>query len=163
MEAYPHPMRLICLSILLLLLGLVSAQAGHSPPKILFRIYVQTVGEGLPANQAQTIPLPPNGEMIQIRAFPEITEHDLVDVQADASDAVHFRFNHQGQVALSAVTAQNQGRILVLMIDGYVFYAPIIDEQLDSGELVMPHHLDPKILKLLQDEAQKNLKEAAKR
>lgn len=162
MEAYPPVMRLICLSMLFLLLTVPPAQAGHSPPKIMLRIYVQTT-EGLPASQAQPISLPPNGETIQIRAFPEITERDLVDVQADASDAVHFRFNHDGQVALTAVTAQNQGRILVLTINGYVFYAPIIDEQIDNGELVMPHHLDPPILQLLQQVAQENVKEAARR
>jgi hypothetical protein len=45
----------------------------------------------------------------------------------------------------------------------YVFYAPIIDEQIDNGELVMPHHLDPPILQLLQQVAQENVKEAARR
>ena len=155
-------MRWFCLPTFFLLSTLLPAQAGHSAPKILLNINVQTSGEGLPLNQAHSIAVPPNGETILIRTLPEITQRDLVDVQVDASDAVHFRFNHDGQVALNAVTAQNQGRILVLMLNGYILYAPVIDEQISDGELIMPHHLDPKVIQLLQETAQKNLQQAAR-
>jgi hypothetical protein len=148
------------LPTLLLFLALTPAMAGHSPPKIFLAIYVQTTGEGLPLSQARPIQVPPDGQTILIRSLPEITEHNLIDVQEDASGSVHFHFDHDGQVDLSAVTGDNQGRILVLTINGYVFFAPIIDEQITDGELIMPHHLDAPILKLLQDVAQKNVKEA---
>lgn len=155
-------MRSICLLTGFLLLLLSPAQAGHSPPQVLLRIYVQTTGDGLSAQQATTISLPPNGEPIQIRTLPEITERELIDVKADPSGAVHLRFNHTGQVALNAVTAQNQDRILVVMINGYIVYAPIIDEQITSGELVLPHPLNPQALQLLQEIARKNVQEASR-
>jgi hypothetical protein len=153
----------LCLPALLFFLAAAPAMAGHSPPQIFLAIYVQTTGEGLPASQARPIQVPPDGQTILIRALPEITEHNLVDVQEDASGSVHFLFDHDGKINLSAVTAENQGRILVLTINGYVFFAPLIDEQITSGELIMPHHLDAPILKLLQDVAQKNVKEANRR
>jgi preprotein translocase subunit SecD len=145
-----------------LCLTLQPARAGHSPPKIFLRVHVQTTGDGQSALEATTISLPPNGEKIQIRTLPEVTEQDLVDVQQDPSGGLRLLFDHVGQVALSAVTAQNQGRILVVLIDGYVIYAPTIDEQITSGELDIPHPFSPEVVQLLQQVAQKNVKKAAR-
>ena len=155
-------MRPICLLVGFLLLLVAPARAGHTPPQVFLRIYVQTTGEGLSAQQASTVTLPPNGETIQIRTLPEITERELIDVKADASGAVHLRFNHQGQVALNAVTSQNENRILVVMLNGYVVYAPTIDEQIDDGELILPHPLPSQAVQLLQDIARKNVQQASR-
>jgi len=159
---YPLHMRRIYLLIGWSLLFFTPAQAGHSPPKIVLQIFVQTSGEGLSATQATSISLPPNGEIIQVRALPEITDRELIDAHADPSGAVHLQFNHIGQVVLSAFTAQNQNRIMVLMINGYVIYAPVIDEQITTGELIIPHPLTPETLRLLQETAQKNVRKAAR-
>ena len=155
-------MRWTCLLTGLLFLTFLPAQADHSPPKVILRVHVQTTGEGQSALEVTTIAIPPNGERIQIRTLPEVTEHDLVDVQQDASGVVHLLFNHEGQVSLSAVTAQNQGRILVVLIDGVVVYAPIIDEQITNGELDLPRPIPPQVLLLLQEVARKNVKQAAR-
>jgi preprotein translocase subunit SecD len=154
-------MRRLWLVFGLLFCALLPVQAGHSPPKILLRVYVQT-NEGLPPSEAQPVAIPPNGEVIQIRILPEVTEGELTTAETDPSGALHLHFNHTGQVGLDAVTAQNQGRILVVMLNGYVIYAPIIDEELSTGELVIPHSLNPTIVQLLQETAQHNLKEAKK-
>jgi preprotein translocase subunit SecD len=111
--------------------------------------------------EVTTITIPPDNEQIQVRTLPEVTEGDLTNVQQDAA-GLHLQFDHVGQVNLSAVTAQNQGRILVVLIDGYVVYAPIIDEQITNGELDIPHQLSPQIVQLLQGVAQQNVKQAAK-
>ena len=155
-------MRCFCLLIGLLLLTFSPARAGHSPPKIFFRIHVQTTGEGLSAQEATTITIPPHGEQVQVRTLPELTEQEIVDVQPLASGGIHVVFNHVGTVALDAVTAQNQGRLLVVLIDGFVVYAPIIDEEINNGQLDIPHQLTPQIVQLLQDQALKNVKQAAK-
>ena len=161
-DAHSFPMRWTYLLMGLLFLTFLPARAGHSPPKVFLRIHVQSPGEGQSPMEVTTVSLPPNGEQIQIRTLPEATEHDLVDVQQDASGVVHLRFNHVGQVNLSAVTAQNQGRILVVLIDGYVVYAPIIDEQITDGELDIPHPIKPEVVQLLQEVVQQNLKQAAR-
>jgi preprotein translocase subunit SecD len=152
---------ILCLAGLLLFC-LSPARAGSSPPKILLRIYVQTSGEGLPGTEARQITIPPNNEAIMIRAIPEVTEGDLIAVHADAAGNIHFFFDHQGQINLDAVTAQNQGRILVVTLDGYIIYAPLIDEQISTGELVMPHPLDPKVIQALQETAQHNVEQSHK-
>ena len=155
-------MRWTCLLMGFLFLTFLPAQAGHSAPKVVLRIHVQTTGEGQSPLEVTTISVPPNGEQIQVRTLPEITEHELVDVRQDASGVTHLLFNHVGQVSLSVVTAQNQGRILVVLIDGYVVYAPVIDEQITNGELDLPHQINPQVLLLLQEVARQNVRKAAR-
>jgi len=160
-------MRPIHLLFPLLLLTLLPALAGHSPPKILLRVHVQTTGDGLSPQQATTVTLPNDGETIQIRTFPEVTEQELIGVKADAAGNLQLFFNHQGQVNLSAVTAENQGRLLVVMIGaniGYPIYAPMIDTQITNGELDIPHThpLPPEVVQLLQDEAKENVRQATR-
>lgn len=152
-------MRRICLLLVGSVLIFAPAHAGHSPPKVFLRIYVQSSGEGMSDTQVTHIALPPNGETIMIRALPEVTERELIGAQPDASGAVHLQFNHQGQVVISAFTAQNQNRIMVVMLDGYIQYAPVIDEQITNGEIILPHPLRPEALKLLQQTAQQNVTE----
>jgi len=154
-------MRWPCLLFVLLFVAYLPARAGHSPPKVVLRVHVQTTGDGMSAQEATTITIPPDGEQIQVRTLPELTEEELVDVQQDAS-GLHLQFNHLGTVNLNAVTAQNQGRILVVLIDGVVVYAPIIDEQISSGHLDIPHPLPPQIFGFLQEVVKQNLREAAK-
>jgi hypothetical protein len=156
-------MRLIWLLSAVLLFTLLPAQAGHTPPQVLLRVHVQTSGEGLSAMEATTIALPPQGEQIQIRTLPEVTEHDLVGAQQAASGPLRLLFDHVGQVALSAVTGTNQGRILVVMLDGYIVYAPTIDQQITDGELDIPHQVKPEVLQALQEVARRNVEQAAKR
>ena len=154
-------MRWTCLLIGLLFLTYLPAHAGHSPPQVILRVHVQTTGTGLAPQEATTISLPPNGEQIQIRTLPEATEQEIVDVQQDAG-GLHLKFNHTGQVDLNAATSQNEGRILVVLLDGYVIYAPVIDEQINNGELDIPHPVTPHVLQLLQEQAQKNVQQAAR-
>ena len=155
-------MRWICLLVGFAFLGFLPAQAGHSAPKIVLRVHVQSAGDGQSALEVTTITIPPNGERIQVRTLPELTEGELVGVAQDASGGLRLQFNHVGQVNLSAVTAQNQGRILVVLIDGIVVYAPTIDEQITDGELDIPHPVDPQITQLLQEVVRQNLRQAGR-
>jgi hypothetical protein len=138
------------------------AHAGHSPPKIIFRIFIQTADQGMPASEAMQVTIPPNNETIMVRSMPELTEANLVEVHSDTSGNVHFLFDHPGKVDLDAITGQYQGRIMVVSLNGYVIYSPLIDEQITTGELIVPHPLDPVIVKLLEDTAQKNVRNEKK-
>lgn len=154
-------MRWTCLLLGLLVSSFLPAHAGHSPPKIILHIHVQTNGTGMSAQEATPIHIPPNGEEIQVRTLPEITDQDLIGVSQDKG-VLRLQFDHAGTVALSATTAENQGRVLVVLLNGYVIYAPIIDEQITSGELDIPHPQDPRIVSLLQDVAKQNVRKATK-
>jgi hypothetical protein len=154
-------MRWICLCLGISLLTFLPAHAGHTAPKIFLRIHVQTTGEGQSAQEATTITIPSTNEQIQIRTLPDVTEQELIAVSQDAT-GLHLQFNHPGTVDLDAVTAQNQGRLLVVMIDASVIYAPIIDQEITNGHLEIPHQMPPQIITLLQQVVQQNLKQAAR-
>ena len=145
----------------LLLLTFLPAQAGKTPPKVILRIHVQTTGEGQSPMETSHVRIPPNGEDILVRAIPEVSEIQLIDAQQD-TDGLHLRFNHTGTVDLNAATAQNQGRILVVLLDGVVIYAPTIDTQITTGELDIPHQIPANILALLQQVAAQNLRQQNK-
>ena len=149
-------------TVVLALSAAAPVHAGKTPPKLLLRIHVQTTGDGLSENQAQNVYLPPNNEPIQIRAMPEVTEQNLIGVAPQPGGTL-LTFDHQGQINLSAVTAQDQGRILVVFLNGYIIYSPVIDEQITNGQLLLPHPLAPQIVGLLEDIAQRNVRNASKR
>jgi hypothetical protein len=153
-------MRYVLFALALLLVAL-PAHAGKTPPKIILRIHVQTTGDGLSQNQAQTVYLPPNGEPIQLRALPEVTEHNLIGAEPQPGGTL-LTFDHQGQINLSAVTAQNQGRIMVVFLNGYIIYAPVIDEQITNGQLLLPHPLPAQVVQYMQDLAAKNVRNSNK-
>ncbi len=136
--------------------------AGKTPPKLLLRIHVQTTGDGMSVNQAQNVYLPPNNEAIMIRALPEVTEQNLIAVLPQPGGTL-LTFDHQGQINLSAVTAENQGRYLVVFLNGYIIYSPLIDEQITNGQLLLPHPLAPQIVSLLEEVAQQNVRKASKK
>jgi preprotein translocase subunit SecD len=144
-----------------LVLAFVPAHAGKTPPKVTLRIHVQTTGEGQSTLEVTHLKVPPDGEDILVRALPEVSEGQLIDAQQDA-DGLHLRFNHTGQIDLNAATAQNQGRILVVLIDGTVIYAPTIDTQITTGELDIPHQISPVVLQLLQEVAKQNVRQQNK-
>jgi hypothetical protein len=137
------------------------ARAGSTPPQVTFRVYVQTTGEGLSPQEATTIAIPPDGEQIQVRTLPEASERDLVEIKQDAA-GLHVQFNHIGMVNLNAATGQNQGRILVVMVDGRIIYAPSIDTQISNGHLDIPHQIPPLVLEALQKVAAHNVHEASR-
>ena len=153
---------ILAASAALAFLAVCPTHAGQSPPKLLLRIHVQTTGDGMSVNQAVNVLLPPNGEPIQVRALPEVTERNLVGVDPQPGGTL-LTFDHQGEVNLSAVTAENQGRYLVVFLNGYIIYSPMIDEQITSGQLLLPHPLAPQIVSLLQDIAKKNVREGQKK
>jgi preprotein translocase subunit SecD len=154
-------MRWTCLLLGLLALTYIPAHAGHSPPKVTLHVHVQTNGVGLSPQEASTLAIPPNGETIQVRTMPEVTELDLTGATED-NGTLRLQFDHRGSVALSAATAENQGRILVVLMNGIIIYAPIIDEQITTGELDIPKTFDPRLVALLQELAKQNVRKANK-
>lgn len=147
--------------LLLALLPALPVKAGHTPPKVTLRIHVQTAGEGQSTLEVAQVRIPPAGDTILIRAIPELSEGQLVGVAQDEA-GLHLQFNHTGTVDLNAATAQNQGRILVVFIDGNVVYAPIIDTQISNGQLTIPHQIPAQVVQLLQQVAAQNVRKSNK-
>ncbi len=140
-------------------LGMVSAllagsdlacAGGHKPPPVTLTITIETSGQGMAPQQAIPVTLPASGQTIFVRAIPEITEKNLIKVELRPDGTPLLTFDHQGRINLDVSTGVNQGRFLVVLIDGVVVYAPIIDLQIKTGQLLIPHPLPLPIMDALQ-------------
>lgn len=136
--------------------------AGASKPQVIFRIHVQTEGQGLSSNQAFPVQLRQPEETIFVRAQPEISEADLVAVEdwtaEDSGQAVQVQFNPRGQQALNALTLQHQGQAMVVFLNGRVVYSALIDVNLNRGTLIIPRGVADTEVTMLKAQVKKNLK-----
>ncbi len=132
---------------------------GHKPPMVTLRVNIQTAGQGLSEQLALPIALPKTGETILIRSTAEVSEKNLRNIELRPDGSTVLTFDHQGRINLSTATGTNQGRYMVISIDGVVMYAPLIDIQIDDGVLILPHPLPPGVFQLLLKVAQDNSKE----
>jgi hypothetical protein len=121
----------------LFLLGWFLWLGAAEKPPVLFRVHLQAP-EG--AKGMVTIPLtlfnPP--ETIAIRSIPELSEKDILRVHASADGKILVEFNDFGRTKLELATSTGRGLILVVIVNGRVIYAPLIDIPLTKGGLALP-------------------------
>lgn len=139
---------------LLILACLVWLGAAEKPP-VLFRVHLQAP-EG--AKGMVTVPLtlfnPP--ETIAIRSIPELSEKDVQRVQSSTSGKILVEFSDFGRTKLELATSTGRGLILVVIVNGRVVYAPLIDIPLTRGGLALPaSSLSPQEIEVLNEQASK--------
>jgi hypothetical protein len=110
--------------------------AAEKPP-VLLRVHLQAP-EG--AKGMVTVPVtllnPP--ETIAIRNLPEVSEKDIQRVRALVDGTVVVEFDDFGKTMLEVATNTGRGLILVVIVNGRVVYAPMIDTSLTKGALALP-------------------------
>ncbi|HSI83169.1 MAG: hypothetical protein ACAI35_02425 [Candidatus Methylacidiphilales bacterium] len=148
--------------LLLLVSSLSPALAGSSPPKVVVRVHIQNMNKEL-KKQTFMVQLPDPPEQISVSTLPEASEKDVLNVTGKPTTngfGAYIQFNRRGSVNLSATTAQNQGRILVVVINNRVVYAPVIDTVISNGILFIPDGISPKEMEALSTLAKYNSKRA---
>lgn len=142
------------LGFLVLTLIFVTGWAGAKRPTSSLRIYLQTVEVGAPGTQIMPILLLHPNKQIMVRAQPELSERDIEKVESRESDigvALRLILTEHGKTVLSAVTTESQGKILVVMLNGRVIYAPVIDKTIDDGVLIIPRGAMPEEIAPLEE------------
>ncbi len=121
--------------------------AGSSRPHVTFRVHVQTESRGLSSKQAFPVRLTHPDEAIMVNAIPEVSESDISDVESWPSDdeglVLRVHFAPHGAQALSNATYQDQGKVMVVFLNGRLIYAPIIDMNISNGTLTIPRGVLP--------------------
>lgn len=127
---------LCCLLAFAALSGQV-LEAGSKPPEIAMRFHLQA-SPGMPKEQIVAVSLidPPQG--VYVRRLPEMTEKHLESVQKMEDGRILIVFNTVGANLLEAATRSNMGAIMVVICNGRVVYAPVIDVPLASGRIILP-------------------------
>ena len=138
-----------------LLVGLFFWIGAAEKPPVLLRVHLQAP-EG--AQGMVTVPIsllnPP--ETIAIRSLPEVSEKDVRQVRTLADGTVVVDFDDFGKTKLEVATNTGRGLILVVIVNGRVVYAPMIDTNLTRGALALPAgSILPDEIQSLNDEKNK--------
>lgn len=123
------------LSAIIALLAAVGCQAPRvDEEEARARFYVETGGSGV------EVRLPVSEVALTVEAKPVFTEFDFVAVEAaevELGRCVMFRLTREAARDLYRLTAANQGRRLVLMVDGEALGARPIEAPMEEGELLV--------------------------
>ena len=119
-------------TIALLAAGCQSSRVGEE--RALARFYLEASGPGV------EVRLPVSEVELRLEPKPVFTEFDLVAVElaeVALGRCVMFRLTREAARDLYRLTAANQGRRLVLTIDGEALGARPIEAPMQDGELLM--------------------------
>lgn len=110
--------------------------AAEKPP-VLFRVHLQAP-EG--ARGQATVPLtlfnPP--DTIAIHNIPELSEKEIEKISIRPDGTVMVEFDDFGRTKLDVATSTSRGLIFVVIVNGRVVYAPLVDTVLNRGILLLP-------------------------
>ena len=118
--------------------GLALMLMGSGPqPTLSFRIHTELTTVSAPGQAVPVTLFNPDQE-IHISRFADLTENHVADVQRMPGGGVLVLFKQEGASLLDVATTNNQGRIMVVMVNGRVLYAPVIDAPLRKGRMMLP-------------------------
>lgn len=121
----------------LALIQAVPAQAGGSKPDVYMRFHMQ-LPPNLPPEEGVPIALTDPEQLISVSRIPEATDKDFADIQKLPDGRVLVTWNSTGQVLMETSTSGNMGKILVVICNGRVVYAPMIDVPLRGTHFMIP-------------------------
>lgn len=168
-----HPLRF---SLLLVVLAAVFAVAGCNSQTKKKKNYDMTVARFLiEASEGDTfasVTLPVSGVQIAVNNKPAVTEFDFTGVQlahADLGDFLVFSLTVDAARDVYRLTGSNQGKRLVLFINGKPVGARMIDRAFNTGAIAIfvaiPDELLPDLVKNLNatsEDFQKEIEKAKK-
>lgn len=143
-------MRMIILALVLVALVADGLQAGAGRPQITFRIHLQRVEASGSDSQILPIALTQPDQVINVGRYAELSENQVQSIVPTPDGGMMVLFTGTGAKILETVTSSNQGLILVVLLNGRVVYAPLIDMPLRSGRMLIPGPLDPVEVAALQ-------------
>lgn len=119
------------------LVGLLMWMGAAEKPPVLLRVHLQAP-EGAKGTATVPLRLPNPPETIAVRSLPEVTEKDVRRVLLRPDGTIQVEFDSFGQTKLEVATSTGRGLILVVIANGRVVYAPMIDTVLSRGVLLLP-------------------------
>jgi len=137
-------------ALLCLVLWEGSLLAGGSKPAIVLRFHIQvSEHEQVDNNSVIRVFVPDPDEAVLIHKFASLSEKNVAQATALADGGTLIQFDSTGSTILDTDTTTNIGKILVVICNGRVIYAPIIDQPMRQGRMVLPGIL-PEEVKALQ-------------
>jgi preprotein translocase subunit SecD len=127
--------------LMLVIIGAVWMQnalwAGADKPVVVLRLHLQNLDA---TDTAQVVPLPLRDpeQLIYVNKFAFLSEKYLHSARQLADGYVLVQFDNIGATALETTTSANLGKIMVVIFNGRIILAAIIDQPLREGRLLLP-------------------------
>jgi hypothetical protein len=140
---------------LVLLVQAGPVQAGGSKPVSYMRFHLQ-LPPNVPPEGGVPVALTDPEQLISVNKLPEATDKDFAAINKLPDGRLVITWTTSGQVKMETSTSGNLGKILVVICNGRVIYAPMIDVPLRGTQFVLPPgRVSDQELALLQEQIRK--------
>ncbi|MDD5262447.1 MAG: hypothetical protein PHD76_11435 [Methylacidiphilales bacterium] len=134
---------------------LSAAIAGSSKPGFVLRFYLQSTTQTGSNWTLVEVPDPPQTIAIEKYGFLSEKYIDKATLLPDGTTLIQF--DSIGVNVLNTTTSANIGKIMVVVCNNRVIYAPVIDQPLTQGRIMLPG-IQPEELKQLREYIEKHKK-----
>jgi hypothetical protein len=146
-------MRRFLLLPLLVILGLASIAGAKKSPQVIIRFYAE-VAENNGDTFGTAIPLLDGSGSIRVSKIATISEQDIVAFtpfqNADGSIGAYFYLDEHGKLLLETLSMEQQGKVLLALVNGRHVADLLIDKHISDGIAVIPAGLSPQDLDLMR-------------
>jgi hypothetical protein len=146
--------KILTLSCIVVVVGL-ALTAGSSAPPIEIRFHVQAP-EGTPEKRVVPIAVTNPNEVIKVDKYAFLTEKNVRSVMKLPDGGVLLEMDASGAKVLEAITSENTGRVMVVVCNRRVIYAPLIDVALRQGRMIVPRGINDAEIQSLKKYVAKN-------
>ncbi|MCX6966515.1 MAG: hypothetical protein NTZ46_01825 [Verrucomicrobia bacterium] len=130
----------------------LSFLAAASKPKLTIRFHTETnPNSGASFAVKATMP---DSSTLTISKIPEITEKDIVAIfpfpSADGSMGCAFRLDNHGRLALTSLSEEYRGSLLIGFVNARPVTAMLIDSRISDGVITIPRGMTPSEIALMK-------------
>ena len=141
-------MRTVLAAFMLWVFSLSMAEAEGAKPPIVLRFYLQVMSQTGSNWMQVEVPDPPQPILIEKYSF--LSEKYVTEATALPDGNTMIQFDPIGTNVLDTTTSGSTGKILVVICNSRVIYAPVIDQPLRQGRMIVPG-ITPEELKTLKE------------
>jgi preprotein translocase subunit SecD len=130
-------MRLFILAVLGVTLMQSPLMAGSDKPAVVLRLHLQNL-DTTDLSKVVPVALKNPDQLINVDKFAFLSEKYLYDAKQLQDGRVLVQFDNIGVSAMETTTSANLGKIMVVLFNGRVILAAVIDKPLRDGRLILP-------------------------
>jgi preprotein translocase subunit SecD len=130
-------MRLFILAVFGVILMQTPLMAGSDKPAVVLRLHLQNL-DSQDMSKVTPLPLKNPDQLIYVDKFAFLSEKYLYDAKQLQDGRVIIQFDNIGVSAMETTTSASLGKIMVVIFNGRVILAAVIDKPIRDGRLIVP-------------------------
>ncbi|MDR0533551.1 MAG: hypothetical protein LBH01_06305 [Verrucomicrobiales bacterium] len=130
-------MRLFILAVFGVILMQTQLMAGSDKPAVVLRLHLQNL-DSQDMSKVTPLSLKNPDQLIYVDKFAFLSEKYLYDAKQLQDGRVIIQFDNIGVSAMETTTSASLGKIMVVIFNGRVILAAVIDKPIRDGRLIVP-------------------------